>query len=150
MKDLFGKEEIRALWWKQPYGSLMLPPFDKVETRTWGTQYRGLVLICTSLQPYKEKFIDNISGEWYREHIKDLLKDEPTREVYGHAIGIGRLVESRMMKFGDGKRAYVQYNHFLYIHRYIEVKRIEPFPLKGSQGWRKVDAETRAKIRLIA
>lgn len=46
------KPSIRALWWREPYASLMLQ--GKVETRTWNTNYRGLVLICASIKPYDD------------------------------------------------------------------------------------------------
>ena len=48
-------EPIKALSWKQPYASLMLK--GKIETRSWPTNYRGLVLICASKAPYSIKEI---------------------------------------------------------------------------------------------
>lgn len=39
----FFEGEIRALWWKEPFGTLMT--YGKVETRVWDTKYRGWVLL---------------------------------------------------------------------------------------------------------
>jgi hypothetical protein len=52
MNTEFLNQEIRALTWKEPYASLML--HGKIETRTWYTKYRGLVLICAGLKHYNE------------------------------------------------------------------------------------------------
>lgn len=147
MTDLFGvetKEEIRALWWRQPYGSLML--HGKVETRTWNTPYRGKVLICTSMYPYQAHDVNSLSGPHWSATIADILKDEPTRDLHGHAIAIGRLYDCHRMRFGDSKKAFVEWNRDLYCHWYTDIRRITPFKILGSQGWRTLDDEVKQKI----
>lgn len=49
-QDDLIKSPLRALSWKEPYATLML--HGKVETRTWPTDYRGLVLNCVALKDY--------------------------------------------------------------------------------------------------
>lgn len=146
MEDLFGHEEIRALSWKQPYGSLMF--HGKIETRTWATPYRGLVLICTSQQPYSVYKQLEISGESLHDAKVKLHHDESVK-YNGYAIGVGRLMECRPMERFDVPYTFVNYRVELFCHVYRDVKRIEPFPVKGSQGWFKVTDEMRGKIKLL-
>jgi hypothetical protein len=148
--DIFGNEtypEVRALWWRQPYGSLML--HGKRETRTWDTPYRGLVLICTSKYPYTIGDVGEISGDFYRKRIAEVLKDEPTRELHGYAIAVGRLYDARTMGIREQKHTYVEYKPGLFCHCYANVRRIEPFKLSGSQGWRVLDKDVIQKIQIL-
>lgn len=147
MKDLFGLEEIRALSWKQPYASLML--HGKIETRRWATPYRGLVLICASLKEYTDEQLDLLAGDKQVSRIINTLSPIKIEETNGTAIGIGRLVDCRLMKKSDEDKCFVQYSPDLWCHIYQEVKAIEPFPWKGSQGWRKLTKEIRDQIIII-
>lgn len=145
MSDLFGNEIVKALSWKQPYLDLML--HGKVETRTWNTNYRGLVLMCASKAPYKEEVLMNISGKEQYEHIYKTIN--PKNAILGHALAIGRLTHCRPMRKEDEKECFVEYHPDLFCHFYIEVKRIEPIPWKGSQGWRTVPQEIVKQIQII-
>lgn len=139
------KEPIRALWWKQPYGTLML--HGKIETRVWHSRYQGLVLICTSKAPYSINEAMQISGinahaiDSVINKIEGYTRFKPFDHLpLGQAIAIGRLVESRPMLARDEQFAYVKYNSALYSHVYTDVTPIKPFPLKGKQGWKKLDS----------
>ena len=133
---------IRALSWKEPFGSLML--HGKIETRTWYTKYRGLVLICTSKKSYNDKELFSISG-WDTYHkIYDLVKENT-----GKAVAVGNLVECRGMNLGDGEKCFVNFNSSLFCHIYEDVRAIEPFEWKGSQGWRTLTEEQKNLIKFI-
>lgn len=161
-KDLFNNEPMKALSWREPYGSLMLPPFNKIETRTWNTNYRGLVLICTSQEAYSWDKVKAISGDEQFDRILGsaaLFDDQPG----GYAIAVGKLVDSRLMTKHDESKCFVEYREpwevinkkgkrvikKLYCHVYEDVLRIKPIPWKGSQGWKDVPDEIMKQIEFI-
>ncbi|CAB4218363.1 hypothetical protein UFOVP1596_17 [uncultured Caudovirales phage] len=138
--------EIRALSWKQPFATLML--HGKIETRTWPTKYRGLVLICASKQPYGFNTIKEIAGDYQYNRIMELIIDVPLH--YGHAIAVGKLVDCRPMWKDDEDACFVQYfPSALWCHVYEDVRAIEPMPFKGKQGWGKLDQEFINRIKFL-
>lgn len=148
--DIFSADNIRALSWKQPYGSLMLPPNFKIETRTWKTSYRGWVLICASLKMYDTKVIKQISGEYQTNRIFGHPAYLSNINMWvGHAIGVGKLIDCRPMEYEDEDKCFVEYYSDLYCHIYADVKKITPFPYKGKQGWGKVTEEYFKQIKFL-
>jgi hypothetical protein len=142
------KSTVRALSWKQPYAQLMF--HWKWETRTWNTNYRGLVLICSSAVNYADIEIKEISGAAQYYRILQALGVQWTHIVKrGNAIGIGRLVGCRPMEKEDGDRTFVQYSPDRWVHLYEDVHPIETFPWRGSQGWKTLDYETKKLIKII-
>jgi len=131
---------IKALFWKQPYANLML--HGKIETRTWNTNYRGLVLICASKVPYSNKLVNLIS---YNNYVQNTLKGEEIK--LGSAIAVGNLVNCRPMLPEDELKSFVRYNPNLYCHIYENVRAIEPFEIKGQIGWMNLDDDTINKIK---
>ena len=121
----------------------------KIETRTWNTNYRGLVLICASKMPYNESQVMGISGEVLTQKSFIDLLNNGIKEEKGKAIAIGRLVDCRPMREEDENKCYVKYRPDLFCHIYEDVKPIKPFDWKGSQGWKTLDAETIKKISFI-
>jgi len=121
MSDLYKGEAIRALSWRQPFGTLML--HDKIETRTWKTGYRGLVLICISKLPYTKGQIKEICG--HRQHLRigNLFYEHSLskKDHLGYAIGVGRLVDCRPMTPEDQDDCYVEIKYGLYCHIYEDV-----------------------------
>lgn len=153
LEEIRSTAPMRALSWKQPYGSAML--HGKIETRTRDTGYRGLVMICTSKQPYNEEVVRKISGdELFVELCKVLVGDE-TVDLDGYAIAVGRLTNSLWSGVYDlpsltlQKHTFVANHANLWLHVYEEVTPIKPFPWKGSQGWRTVPSDIRNKIELL-
>ena len=167
----FSKLSIRALSWKQPFADLML--FDKIETRTWSTKYRGWVLICASKTGYSVDQINKISGVFQEQRIIDVLEkyydtfEKPIniKDRTGHAIAIGKLVDCRPMRKTDENACFVKYKEpwtvtplkkngevgkekkkQLWCHIYDEVIPIVPFAWKGSQGWRELTADQKKQI----
>lgn len=138
-------EPVRALSWKQPYASMML--HGKQETRSWDTKYRGLVLICASLQPYSVPQMCSVSGAHHARRVLNIidLKNVPR----GHAIAVGRLVGSRPMRPDDMDTTFVSFCEDLFVHIYSDVRPIKPFPWKGKQGWATLTREDKDKIILL-
>ncbi len=131
--------EIRILTWKQPYATLMLPRFNKIETRTWDTKYRGLVAIHAAKVPYTEKQIDEISGKMSIEIEDDIILEKCP---LGVIIAVGTLVDCRPMRPEDARRCYVDYNPNLFCHIYENVRELDVYiPYKGKQGWSKLPEE---------
>lgn len=147
MGDLFGVEEVRALSWKQPYGLLMLKPYNKIETRTWRTGYRGKVLMCASQVPYSPESILNISGDRQFTRAMELIADKDLQ--LGKAFAIGELIDCRRMTPADEDKTFVAYHPELWCHVYTAVHPIEPFDWKGGLGLRKLSPEDIAKIKFI-
>lgn len=159
MKDLFNNEEIRALSWKEPFASLML--HGKIETRTWDTKYRGLVLICASKKGYNIHEVDRIAGNDGRinglrvsERIAGKIVNKlgqfwRDRTKDGKAIAIGRLIDSRAMEPEDEDKCFVAHRNGLYCHIYEYVRPVKPFPWKGSQGWKRLTQEDINKIEYL-
>lgn len=140
-------ENIRALSWKQPFATLML--HDKIETRTWATHYRGLVLICASKKSYTDEQIKNICGAEQFERIKFIYSYTDMFSNEGQAIAIGELVDCRPMRKEDEDICFVEYHPDLFCHVYKDVKEIEPFDFKGGMKWKKLTDDEINKIKII-
>lgn len=138
---------VRALSWKQPFASLML--HGKIETRTWNTNYRGQVLICSSKRIYSPIEIISLSSTANMHDIRRYLQNEPTKDLLGQAIAIATLTDCRPMKPEDEESAFVKYRPDLFSHIYTDVKRIAPFPWKGQIGFSAVPAEVLDKIQFL-
>jgi len=146
-KDLFGHEGMKALSWKEPFATLML--HGKIETRTWNTNYRGLVLICASQKAYTEMDLFGISGVVLTQKILVTLNSKGQKENPSYAIAVGRLIHCRKMKPEDEHKTFVQYRPELHCHFYEDVKPIVPIPWKGAQGWRNVPQDFINKIQYL-
>lgn len=148
---MIASKSIRALSWREPFASLMLPPFNKIETRTWPTKYRGPVLICASQKAYPWNVVRDICGP---DQFDRLLSSKMQKELVltgtdGHAIALGILVDCRPMQPADEDKCFVKYYSDLWCHIYENVRPIKPFPWKGSQGWKVLNEEQTKKIELV-
>lgn len=153
MKNLFGTEKMLALSWKEPFAGLMLPPFNKIETRIWRTNYRGLVLICASQKGYNLPQLQIISAQEQIEKINGIYLNEKVfngmPDYFGHAIAVGRLSECRPMQKSDEEKCFVRYHSDLFCHIYSDVRPIKPMPWKGSQGWKEVPQDFINQIQYL-
>jgi hypothetical protein len=145
-------EIIRALWWNQPFASLMLPPFDKDETRKRKTNVRGKVLICACKRPYDIEVVNEIAGnDQYRRIVQTQIMDwVDDNDMVGKAIGIGELVDCYPMKPEHEDKCYVQYKPGLWVWKFANVQHIEPFEISGKQGWAILNKDTIAKIKVLS
>ncbi len=76
---------IKALSLKQPYAWLITNSYLLVDDRTWGTDYRGTILIHASKGIYKEYYDYLVVNTDIRLPSKDKLG-------YGGVVGIAKLV----------------------------------------------------------
>jgi hypothetical protein len=159
-KEEILTSEVRALSWKQPFAELM--KFGKVETRTWGTSYRGLVLICASVQPYGDRELIELCGPEQYARILQILGPKWFNSVKrGGALSIGRLKtlsrEIYNPRYSDYKNStdqweqttFVKYRPNLNRWHFEDVTPINPFPWKGTQGWKILTQEERERIEPI-
>lgn len=147
---------MRALSWKEPYASLML--HNKIETRTWPTKYRGLVLICASKVPYTTNQVIAVSGlHQVNRNFPFSISDYTP--FSGKAIAVGELVNCRKMDPEDEDKCFVEYRQTmnstgiyesaLWCHVYKDVRPLAfCIPWKGCQGWKKLSEEEIDKIIL--
>ena len=149
-------ETIKALSWKEPYGTLML--YGKIETRVWKTSYRGLVLICASKKSYNLGEVFRISGgDLYRAIWNKIFPDKNKYSVNvsdnlfycGKAFAIGELIDCRPMRKEDEDKCFVRYYPDLYCHVYQNVTKIEPFFWKGSLGFKTLTDYQKSQIKII-
>ena len=140
---------MRALSWKQPFGTLML--YGKIETRKWKTDYRGPVLICISKKSYSLDELHDLCGEYVVHIIIGTLGNEPAQfdDVCGYAIAVGNLVDCKKMTPEDEDDCFIKYNPDLWCHFYENIREIKPIPFKGKQGWSTLDQSFIDKIEYI-
>ena len=149
------EDNFRTLSWNQPYASLML--HGKIETRRRQTNVRGKVLICSCAKGYSHKIIDSISGQDARYRIYSILNTEPSlfNLPKGKAIAVADLVNCRPMTKADEEKCFVEYKEPLFIPNgklwcwvFDKVQAIEPFEVKGKQGWGFVTIDILNEIKL--
>jgi hypothetical protein len=151
--------EMRGLSLWQPWASLWALGIKKNETRSWATNYRGLVAIHVAKKPIKDT-LDQLPKET-RSYIRRLIGSK-SGEYFTHEylplgciLGYGELVDCHLMTpefiaqqtpqellLGDwqpGRFAWEVEN----------VKLLaEPMPYKGMQGlWRVPNAEEILRMR---
>lgn len=136
---------IRALWWKQPFASLML--HGKIETRTYPTKVRGKVLICATLRPFSRDQVIEYSGAEIEAEIDELLKEDEVPN--GVAIAIANLVDCRKMEPKDRAKCFVNMSPSRWCWIFENVEAIEPFEMKGKQGWAILTEEDKLKIKIL-
>ena len=150
-EDSFVDVEVRALSIKQPYASLILPPTCKIETRSWSTPYRGWVLICAGQSIVVPWMQVQISGEHQARRISEMIaidKDSLHKDA-GRAIGIGQLVDCRLMTKEDEDACFCQFKPGYWCHIFRDVMPISPFNYKGQLGYTEISEYDKRKIHVI-
>lgn len=104
---------MKALSVRQPWANMIASGEKTIETRTWATKHRGELLIVSTKRP----------------------QIEPA----GFAVAVVEIVECRPMDESDWQVACCDPypNAFGWI--LTDVRRIDPFPVKGSLGLYNVD-----------
>lgn len=120
--------KIKALSIKQPWAWAIAYGHKTIETRTWAANYRGEILICSSLKPDKVMMKDlrRLSGgKW--PVIESQLE-------YGKAIAIATLADCRPMELRDEDAAMCTCYPRAFSWFLENVREIKPFPVIGRQG----------------
>jgi hypothetical protein len=150
--------EIRSLSLWQPYACLIAMGLKKYETRSWGTNYRGLIAIHAAKRPCKigeltvllEDFCE-IGREADFRQMEATIKDSTQ---YGAIVAVARLDACLKMVdispktpfpgevYIDARSAlektvgWWEFGRFAW--RLKDVVAVSPIPYKGHQGIREV------------
>lgn len=120
---------MKAISIKQPWAELIADGHKTIETRTWYTNHRGLILICAS-------------AKHDTEFQKKIVLPEPylvAWSITGCAIAVAELWNCSPMQPADASEAMCHFVSGLYSWRLRDVRAIEPFPVKGQLGIFNVD-----------
>lgn len=157
---------IRTLGLYQPYATLMLPPYNKIETR-WVIKGKkppfplGQYMIYSTKRFYSPYEFNNIAGVVLADKANHLIKDNFDKMTVlqcGFALGTGELYKVERMTVELESKAFVKV-HFteaesatdekeydLWALFFRNVKRIKPFKFSGKQGVGFLSEEHQAKI----
>lgn len=152
--NLFSEPEseiIRTLGLYQPFGSLMLN--GKIETRWIQAGKKppfpnGKYLFYTTQKKAEPSTLFEWCGPEIMHSITTALKNEPTKDLRGFAIGIGNLVSKWIMRKEDEPAAFVLHKGVVmrdkegkdipYVQwclKFENVERITPYEFTlGKQG----------------
>ena len=137
---------VKALSLWQPHADLIALGHKTIETRSWPTRYRGQLLICaaktwniqvrTSIDCYKDAAIcqENLA-------VQDALLPPDYTPRLGEAVALGELIDCIELKNTDAhiKASCVGSPEGLFGFVLSNVVALEPFPVKGRQGFFDVD-----------
>jgi hypothetical protein len=123
---------MKALSVKNPWAWAIAHGFKTIETRTWATNYRGPLLIVSSLKP------DRILLDWF---IKETGQHIENQIEYGKAIAVVDLLDCRPMTKADQDAALCDVYSGAVSWVLENVRPIESFPQKGQLGLYNVDYE---------
>lgn len=99
------------------YAAAIATNFKTIETRSWPTDYRGEILICSTA---------NKQG---LSHLKDSL-------IFGHALAIATIKDCQKFKKTDKPKAMIDDDidmQDMYSWHLSNIKPIKPIPIKGQQ-----------------
>lgn len=106
---------MKALSIKEPYASMILEGKKTIETRTWKTNYVGTILLCAS--------------------------KIPKSKISGMAFATAKLSECRRMEKSDEEDACCEIYYKAHAWVLEDIKKIEPFAVKGKLGLFDVEYE---------
>lgn len=122
---------MKAISLIQPWADLVMLGIKTIETRSWTTNFRGDLLICSSKQTSEYSGITPSALDRFFA-----LKEMPI-DLHGHALCIVEVMDVRRMLEEDREDACC-----LYMNKYAwelrNVRRIEPFMVKGRQRFFEV------------
>lgn len=126
---------IKALSLYEPWASLMSMGKKKFETRSWGTKYRGLVVICSS---------KTLEVDWrnlpFIAAMREAGIENPNKLPLGCALAVGELVgswkaETVYPHIDEAERLFGNYADGRFAFEFKNVKRfVKPLPVRGQLG----------------
>lgn len=109
---------MKAISLKQPWADFILKGVKTIETRTWATNYRGDLLICSS------KTFDPLFNDMRMEYRNNL--------EFGRALCIVELYGIRPMIEADEEAACCRIYPGAYSWLIRNIIPIKSFPIKGA------------------
>lgn len=130
---------LRALSLHQPWADLIIAGHKTIETRIWDTDYRGPLLLCSTVTYDKKcKAITKLYQDKHsanRYHKKPLLPEEYEPRL-GHALALCHLSACRPMGREDLQAACFPKNWSdagLWAFDLTDIRPIVPIPIRGYQ-----------------
>lgn len=122
-----------SLW--QPWASAIPLGFKEIETRSWGTSYRGDLLICSAQKDTREQEL------FFYESIKPLNKNLTYNHFpFGVAVAIVnlkdclRMTEELISNQSDLEKVFGLWEVGRYAWIFDNIRPIKPFEVRGRQG----------------
>lgn len=112
-----NKMKIKAISLHQPWASMIAQGFKTIETRHWPTDYRGDLLIVSTQSPEMPGFL------------------------CGYALCIVNVIDCRRMTVDDIRAARCRWNDRAWAWILTDLRKIEPFRVRGQQGLYEVEIE---------
>ncbi|MCT7958856.1 ASCH domain-containing protein [Laspinema palackyanum] len=138
-------QEIRAITLWQPWAGLIAHKFKQIETRSWYTNYRGLLLIHAAKRPVYpselEPFLQYVSN---LDFIQDL----------GKIVAIAKLTDCVLMteefieQQSELERLCGNWQPGRFAWQLENIQKIDPIPCQGKQGLWIPNKELIAKLIL--
>jgi hypothetical protein len=128
-------ETIKALSLWQPWASLIPMGVKNYETRSWGTHYRGKLLICSAKANSSE-----LRDFTWRLAAKHRLLLNWNELPLGSAIAICdltdcfQMTESNIVQQSELERAVGDWRPGRYAWKLENIQSLSPAPIKGKQG----------------
>lgn len=123
---------MKAVSIRQPWAWAIAYGHKTIETRTWSTDYRGPLLIVSSLKADK-KMLD-----WF---VKETGQRIESQMEYGKAIAVAELTDCRLMTEADQEAALCDIYPKAFSWVLENVRAINPFPVTGQLGLYEVEYE---------
>lgn len=148
-------KRMKALSLWQPHASLMAENLKKIETRSWGTNYRGELLICSTANTPKwameDAFDDPILYRAMAEHALLPTNRLPAGRILAvctlvDCVKITREFAARLssLEFSAGN---YEPGRFAWVT--VNIRKLkESIPVKGHQGLFFVDVDEEALCQL--
>ncbi len=130
-----------SLW--EPWASLMACGAKTIETRSWGTNYRGPLLICASKRKNLRELAELLSDPAFKLGLAPLLQpgdatvgDLLGRLSFGKAVCLVTLGVCELTEHIDPgmERPFGDYTPGRFAWVTNDLQRIKPFDVTGHQG----------------
>lgn len=126
---------MKALSLKQPWANMIVLKQKTIETRTWKTEYRGDLLICSS------KSIDSNMVNLILNESSSMVSKSVLEKPLGVALCVAELYDCVPMQTKHEVEAFCRIYHGAYSWMLRNVRRIKQFPVKGQLRFFDVDDE---------
>lgn len=139
---------MKAITIWEPWASAIPLGLKSVETRSWGTSYRGELLICAGKKTSKNNEL------FFDVYVKPFHKELSYKKLpFGCAVAIVNLADCLMMdtdlisKQSNLERVFGNWEIGRYAWVLDNIRPInEPFYVKGQQGLFDVDFDKKRRI----
>lgn len=142
--------KIRAISLWQPWASLIALGYKKYETRSWQTNYRGSLLICSAQKD--TKFLRDLTYYLAKKYQLKSCCQSWKQYPLGQALAICNLVDcipitsELIVKQSQLELDCGDWRIERYAWKLEHIRAINPFPIKGQQRLFTVDYDLKKII----